>query len=258
MTGEGYRYVFGRPVLPREPSASSQRRLFILGAYPSALHVRWRPPRGHAGRGISAIPVDNEPEPFWNGGGADELVAKWLDEIKFDDAWGRIDVSPNINGPSGAWLDSKLLKKFNNAKRSDAWITDCLDTYRLSSGARKALDDTYDCARARYGWPAWNLREHASEDEVARESLSWHTDRLRGELRACQPELVVSLGNAALRVLGKLLSAGPDRIEVAGYGTRLNVGLGGRAIEWLPLAHPAAPQRYQEAHQGWIGRRAAP
>ncbi len=64
----------------------------------------------------------------------------------------------------------------------------------------------------------------------------------------------MSLGNAALRVMGKLLSAGPDRLEVDGYGTRLNGGLDGRAVEWLPLAHPAAPQRYQEAHRAWMQR----
>ena len=139
--------------------------------------------------------------------------------------------------------------------RDETWITDALDTYRLSKGVSKRLTDTYDAGRVTYGWPAWHLRPHPSEDDVVHESGSWHKDRLRAELATCQPELVVSLGNAAFRVMGKLLAAGPERLEVVGYGERLNVGLGGRAIEWLPLAHPAAPQRYQEAHQDWAQRR---
>lgn len=255
---ESQQYPFGNKVSARPPSADGPRPVFILGAYPSAMHARWIPPEDSALRQVKALPVADEPTPFWNGDDAAACVKAWITEHSFDPAThGTFAPAPKFNGSSGQWVDTNVIDALA-CTRAETWITDCLDTYRLSSGARKALDDTYDCARARYGWPAWNLREHASEDEVARESLSWHTDRLRGELRACQPELVVSLGNAALRVLGKLLSAGPDRIEVAGYGTRLNVGLGGRAIEWLPLAHPAAPQRYQEAHQGWIGRRAAP
>ncbi len=37
------RFPFGRPVLPCKPSANGPRKVFILGAYPSALHIRWNP-----------------------------------------------------------------------------------------------------------------------------------------------------------------------------------------------------------------------
>jgi hypothetical protein len=218
------------------------------------MHARWVPPEDSGFRQVKALPVADEPSPFWNGADSAARVQAWIAAQNFDPAThGTFAPAPKFNGTPGQWVDTNVVAALAST-RADTWITDCLDTYRLSNGARKALDDTYDSARARYGWPAWHLRGHPSEDEVARESLSWHKDRLRAELAACQPELVVSLGNAALRVMGALLSAGPDRLEVTGYGARLNVGLGGRAIEWLPLAHPAAPQRYQEAHQGWMAR----
>jgi len=54
-------FPFGAPVLARAPSADTARPLFVLGAYPSALHVRWTAPDGAS---IAAMPVDNEPEPF--------------------------------------------------------------------------------------------------------------------------------------------------------------------------------------------------
>ncbi len=182
------------------------------------------------------------------------MSGAWIAEHDFDPVThGEFFPAPKFNGTSGRWVDTNVLAPLA-ATRADTWFTDCLDTYRLSNGARKALVDTYDSERARYGWPAWHLRPHPSDDEVVQESTSWHKDRLRAELATCRPELVVSLGNAALRVTGKLLAAGPERLEVVGYGERLTVGLNGRAVEWLPLAHPAAPQRYQEAHRAWVER----
>jgi hypothetical protein len=63
-----------------------------------------------------------------------------------------------------------------------------------------------------------------------------------------------SLGNAALRVMRELVDdiVGTDpgpRLRVAGYGTRSVVRVDGRNIAWYPLAHPAAPQAYQDTHQ---------
>lgn len=58
-------FFFGQPVLPRRAVADGQRDVFVLGAYPSALHVEWTPPSPH--RPVRALAVDNEPEPFWNG-----------------------------------------------------------------------------------------------------------------------------------------------------------------------------------------------
>jgi hypothetical protein len=251
---EPERYPFGSEATERPPSADGPRPVFVLGAYPSALHVRWIPPDDAQLRQVKALPVADEPTPFWNGVDARETVAAWVAARGFDPAThGTFAPSPKFNGTSGQWVDANVLGPLD-CTRDTTWISDCLDTYRLSNGARKALGDTYDSARDRYGWPAWNLRDHPSEEAIVREAWSWHKDRLRAELAVCEPELVVSLGNAALVVMGKLLSAGPDRLAVEGYGQRLNGGLNGRAVEWLPLAHPAAPQRYQEAHRDWVER----
>ena len=51
------RFVFGRPVVPAKPVADGTRNFFVLGAYPSALHVQWRLP--HNLGLIRAIAVDN-------------------------------------------------------------------------------------------------------------------------------------------------------------------------------------------------------
>jgi len=56
------RFPFGKPVLEQDPRPNGNIRLFILGANPSALHVRWQPPSPFGQ--IRALAVDNEPEAF--------------------------------------------------------------------------------------------------------------------------------------------------------------------------------------------------
>lgn len=97
MTDETF--PFGRPVLPREPARGSQPTVFVLGAYPSALHVRWSAPGGQPT--IGAIPIDNEPEPFWDGADAAERVEAWKVAVSFSEtADGRVTPA-SANGSSG-------------------------------------------------------------------------------------------------------------------------------------------------------------
>src|SRR5947208_12617150 len=123
-----FRFPFGRPVQATEPSAYDARAIFILGAYPSALHVGWTSPHGAH---INALPVDNEPEPFWDGGGASELVEAWKAAIGFDQAWGEVGTA--FNGSSGIWVRDRILAPLG-VDRENAWITDCLDIYHASDG----------------------------------------------------------------------------------------------------------------------------
>src|SRR5947209_770608 len=89
-------FPFGEPVLRCRPASSTTRYLWILGAYPSALHVAWRPP--HERHWVRALPVDNEPEPFWNGLDAEERIERWKDRVRYVAQWGEIRPPGNLNG----------------------------------------------------------------------------------------------------------------------------------------------------------------
>ena len=96
-------FPFGAPVLPRPPSATGPRRVYLLGAYPSGLHVRWTPPAPL--KPVRALLVDNEPTPFWDGTGQDAHIAHWKDAVGWRDAWGTaVAPAEGVNGPSGAWV----------------------------------------------------------------------------------------------------------------------------------------------------------
>src|SRR5687768_878716 len=87
-------FPFGAPVhrlAVRPPS--SQVSAVVIGAYPSAFHVSWRTPSGDR---VAALPVDNEPVPFWDGSGAEELFEEWREKY-FQPEWGSVTPSP-MNG----------------------------------------------------------------------------------------------------------------------------------------------------------------
>src|SRR3954451_22270808 len=129
-------FPFGRPVAAASPSAKGQRKLFVLGAYPSALHVRWQPPDD---RLVRALAVDNEPEPFWTGHDQDAKVQSWKSLVGWNDRWGTVNSVDGLNGPSGQWVERNILEWMGDG-RDAAWITDCLDTYRASVDMRRAME----------------------------------------------------------------------------------------------------------------------
>jgi uracil-DNA glycosylase len=232
--------------------------VLVLGAYPSALHVAWTPPAPH--RRIQAIAVDNEPEPFWNGADQEARVEAWKRAVKFDSArWGTVSVAGGLNGSSGDWVDKNILAPLG-VSRADAWITDSLDTYRCSEGLAARIEDTYNPFAAAAGLPQSVLFQHPSEGDIISEALHEHQPRLRKEIETASPDVIVTLGNAALAVVRDLLprSGGADTRRLAAsenYGALVKLRVGQRDVELLPLAHPAAPLAYQDAHKAWCASR---
>jgi hypothetical protein len=199
--------------------------------------------------------VADEPVPFWDGSDADEQIDRWCNEFATDPAvHGCFSSAGRLNGSSGRWLDEHVLTPLG-VGRHEVWVTDCLDTYRMSNGVKARLADTYDAGRARYGWPPREIEPHPSESAIVTEAVGSHRDRLMRELGLCRPDLVVTLGNAACRVIHELGGAGPRRLDLNGYGERQNLSIDGHGSAWLPLAHPAAPTPYQLVHQMWEERR---
>lgn len=91
------------------------------------------------------------------------------------------------------------------------------------------------------------MAPHPSEAQIVSEEIDQNLARLRRELTAAAPDVIVTLGNAALRVLRKPLghAVAPTKLTVAGYGIELSANFDEHKMSWLPLAHPAAPGPYQ-------------
>jgi uracil-DNA glycosylase len=231
--------------------------VFVLGAYPSALHVMWRPPEG---KPVKAMAVDNEPVPFWNGERENEYLANWKRAVGFRDGeWGEVAAVGDLNGSSGVWVDENVLGPLD-ARREEVCITDVLNTYFSSTGGAVRVRETYAPFANRAGLPAAHLPEHPSEDFIVERGAKLHRERLHRELGATAPDVVVTLGNAALRLVRTIGAASDAPVKLAAdseYGREQSLRIGGQEMLWLPLAHPAAPRVYQEAHARWCRDRRA-
>jgi hypothetical protein len=203
---------------------------------------------------VRALPIADEPVPFWDGSDADERIVRWRHAFATDPAvHGRFSAPGRLNGSSGRWLDEHVLTPLG-VGRYEVCVTDCLDLYRMSNGVKARLADTYDAGRARYGWPPQDIEPHPNESAIVTEAVGSHGDRLMRVLARCRPDLVVTLGNAACRVIHELAGAGSRRLDLNRYGQRQKLSIDGHDSVWLPLAHPAAPRPYQVVHQMWEER----
>lgn len=247
----GEQFPFGAPVMSMSREPQGHQPVFVLGAYPSALHVRWVPPAVSGHKPVRALAVDNEPCPFWNGVDEEERIAAWSAEW-FDGRLGSVSPVGKLNGSSGRWLHDQVLAPLG-ARENDVWSTDCLDTYRASDRQRRRIADTYDPVAMSHGLPAAQLPKHPSEKEIAHEALTHQRLRLVRELEVVAPDLIVTLGQGAARVLHGLLDLeGGVALSQDGYGAFTHVICHGRPVQWLALAHPGAPAAWQATHQRWI------
>lgn len=245
-------FPFGAPVRAcgvRQPEPSDA---FVLGAYPSAVHVRWTPPTSTGLRPISALAIDNEPSVFWDGADADDRVKAWKRQY-FDPGWGEVSAA-RLNGPSGSWLRSNILDPLKAAGAPDQFVTDCLTTYRLSTGAAARLEDTYEAfAQKSSNLPSADLQPHPSETQIVQEALDTQVERLQSQIGAARPSVIVTLGNAASRVIATLAgTTDSGRLVEAGYGHPSSVTISSVNVSWIALVHPATPAVWQERHSTWL------
>jgi len=247
-----YRYLFGSPAAHRPPTARQRCHTLVLGAYPSALYVRWMPLRLSP---ITAVAIADEPEPFWDGHDEETQVLRWRHSIDWDLSWGEVRPAGRLNGSSGAWLNRNVLAPLE-LPRHGVWITDCIDVYHESKSAKARLDSPqFRRLISRGRIPDRQLPPHPTEAQIVKCA---QLQRLSDELRDCHPTRVITLGNAALRVFNALLERPMSMTKLSpgrSYGNSLSTRTAhGLLVEWIPLAHPAAPAPYQEAHRRWKAR----
>ncbi len=242
-------YPFGSRSRSTAVIPPGPRHAFVLGAYPSALHIVWTPPAG-LGRRVRALAVADEPWPFWDGADHEARVQVWI-RRRWQDSWGSAESTFAFNGSSGRALVRDVLEPLHlDPERT--WSTDCLDRYHLSVGMAKAINEVYEGSSASLALPKVDLPTHPSSKTIVANA---QRERLARELEITKPKIVVSLGEAAFEVLRSLLTDPvPDRLRHdAGYGSPVEARLGRRNVVWYPLIHPGqrtAPWR--PAHAAWM------
>jgi hypothetical protein len=243
--------------------------VFVLGAYPSALHVLWQPPRTSPYRRLA---VNDEPVPLWTAPDDDTPLS---DEAQFDrwrglvapggellPEWASFRRAGSANGTSGRPVQATLNRLGHDMQH--ACITDCLDYYcwRLGSSSKPQQGDmvaTQYTPRAKaHGWPEAHIPLRPSTTALVREALQSRT-RLERELDIASAPEVVTFGAEAFLVLRGVLEpeiAAPVPVKLSLspelYGKPLSVVLRGRTVRWRSLIHPGNRDGlHNRLHDGW-------
>lgn len=287
MTEDHGIFPFGQPNTSRpmrRPNGSA--KVIVVGVYPSAFHVRWTAPQHLGGGSVAAMAVDVEPTVFWDGDGADfsQRVEQWKEATGFvagDDPGGHGTISaksPPSNGSSGQKVAERYLTPLG-VDSSVAAFTDVYPYYfvKHETPAKREQGDAiaaeYDAIAGQLGFPPSSLPKRPSAESLVKRASTECADRIRSDLEEADADLVVSLGNEALKTLALLPSLSPeapadslqDLYDERRYGGRGKLRINGRVADWLPLAHPgllrlaagattsttAGGRDWNEAHRRW-------
>ena len=252
--------------------------MFVLGVYPSAIHVRWDLPawaRDEFGVAVGALAVADEPTVFWDGNDADALVDLWRRRVGFrsgdgPDQWGQVRAVGN--GTSGRPVRDGILRYLSDGDGvsvDETWFTDAVNEFfvkRGGPGSRQqgdVHDRVYGPFARRLSLPEANLPTRPSPNALVERAVTGHRDRLRGEFSTASAPIVVTLGEEARRVLERVADsvAGTptlplDRtIKGDVYGVPGSVTIGDFTAQWFALIHPGnRDKRWTRMHQGWQQR----
>lgn len=263
-------FPFGRPSTRRPPRRPERdAKAFVLGVYPSALHVEWMLPSGHQPKGrVAAMAVDVEPSVFWDGvdPDPDEQIQRWRETVGFtigDDADCDGQLGPvRLNGSSGAIVRQRVLLPLG-LDFDTTWLTDALPFFFVKYGTkdRREQGDVLDVvfnpfAVASGRWEPARLPRRPSPTGLVRVAAGEEQERLRGELLESGSPVVLTLGEEARQVLAAIAdrASGPptNRLSVEDYGGAGDVVVDGRTVRWHALVHPGQrSRRWAAAHDAW-------
>ena len=248
-------FPFGETLRAVVQQDQSPKDVFVLGVYASAVHAHWRDVSGRTV--IRALAVASEPRIFWDGAGAEEIVAR----IPIPREPGTLaPADDRLNGPSGRALDDLFLKPLG-LDRSRAWLCDLVPHCCANPGQVRAIEERYLPIARRLG-----LSEPSLPPVPKRFADDARRLEILDELRRSQAKTIIALGDQPLRWFvsrweprWKRLAdfgTGPE-----GYGRRHRVLLDDLKVDLVPLAHPRQASRlgrysekWCELHERWVNK----
>jgi hypothetical protein len=238
-------FPFGSPIRPLVQRERHPTRVFILGVYASAVHARWLAPDGR--QLVRALAVDSEPEIFWRGEGASDLIKS----IDVPPEVGRLEpCGPDLNGPSGRTLDALYLDPLG-LTRAEAWLADLLPESRVNPQQQRAIAKVYQPLADRGLVPRATVPPVPSRfaDDARREALL-------DELVASKAGVLITLGDPPLRDFVSQFDRRYRRLALLGatedaYGSLREVKLAGHPVQLLALVHPRQAGRLGASSALW-------
>jgi len=250
-------FPFGQPLQKVQQKVTTpNKQVFVLGVYASAVHAKWLNPDNSVK--VQALAVASEPEIFWRGEDAKEIISK----IEIPKELGcLVHANENLNGPSGKALDELFLKPLGFS-RDNAWLCDLLPESRVNANQKKAVD-SYNKLVGSSGLnlPLASIPDF-DENEI-KEHAAPRKEEILTELEASGANTIILLGDLPVRWFlhfydkRKKLSQFGDKPDT--YGRRHEVTINGKAYNVIPLCHlrnaarlGSFSKKWAELHDGWV------
>ena len=245
-------FPFGQPLRLVKQSDRAPKRVFVLGVYGSAVHAKLYSPDGRFLYG--ALAVASEPEIFWNGENADEIIS----QISVPPEAGYLLPADEIyNGSSGRALDELYLAPLS-LSRADAWLCDLVPHFFMNPNQSTAIETHYTPLCERYNLPRASIPEKPVNliDECRR-------NEILAELEESNADTIILLGDDPIYwFLSFVSDCKKTRLAefgIATYGSPVSVNINGKTYLVIPLAHVrqggALGQHsdfWERRHKNWV------
>lgn len=251
-----WNFPFGQKVKKVEQKDKTQKKVFVLGVYASAVHAKWLDAEGNLL--ARALIVGSEPEIFWRGD--IERAKEIIDKINLPKEAGNLFPADKIfNGPSGIALDDCYLKPLK-ITRNECWLCDLVPYSMLNPKQKKALERNNELFE-RYGLQKHNMEEAIDDN---RKIDSKRINEILSEIKQSQAKYLITLGNEPLEYFLSPLLQQELKLNLKDpYGEIKQIELDGNKINWLALVHPRQAAKlgmyskeWNEKHKRWINEKA--
>jgi uracil-DNA glycosylase len=235
-------FPFGKPILTLHQRDRSEKKAFVLGVYASAVHASWHSPKGL----IKALAVASEPEIFWRGENASEIISK----INIPSSCGYLFPAGMIfNGPSGRTLDDLYLFPLGYT-REDVWLCDILPKSRMNPHQSEAIERVYTPFVKKGLLPLINF---PCVPKVF--SDAQRRNEIVNELKQSRAKLLVLLGDKPIEGFLKYYHRIDSLSQITEngklYGKTIPINIDGYSIEVMPLVHPRQAGQLGTASKNW-------
>lgn len=249
-------YPFGKPITKVIQAEKLPRKVFVLGVYASAVHAKWIASDGKLL--IRAMAVASEPEIFWKGDGAAQII----NSIYLPARAGTLTPADSrFNGPSGNVLDRSFLEAIG-VTRKEAWLCDLLPESRCNPEQKAALKREYDSRILKLDLPPYNFPGVPKEL-----SNAVRVQEIENELYESNAEILITLGDQPLKWFSKQFGSFSSLLQYGqtekDYGKLHTISIAGRKLNLLPLVHPRQAGRlgnhskeWAELHDRWVAMHA--
>jgi uracil-DNA glycosylase len=241
-------FPFGQPVKEIAQADRSQKCVFVLGVYASAVHARWI---GTDNRTIvNALAVASEPYIFWRGENSEAIIQK----IVVPKELGKLlPANQQFNGPSGIALDDLILKPLG-LSRNDTWLCDLVPHSCVNLSQNKAIEREYSPIAKKYGLskPTVPPVPTALTDEKRRKDI-WD------EIQESGANILILLGDKPIQWFLGTFDSRWQRLsdfmrEGQPYGKLYITKIYDKKMEVLPLAHPRQIAKLGQSSPLWYNR----